>query len=184
VRRMLGARGKQVCARLARPASARRRSTRALVLMRKTIAIFCAVLSFAAMAAAPDLHVVPYMGPDLQKGAYLAISDMSTGPWLFYDNVSEEAPAGKPRGERWRVVVVPPSEEGPTGVVLEKITMGPEGCCLRLRGRWQLEAHQDLAAFRVVEWRSPTELVFSLGNDSYVLAGLGTKVPAITSHEH
>ncbi len=152
--------------------------------MKTNIAVIFAFVSFGALAAPLDFRIVPYKGPSLDRAAYLAITEMSAGPWLFYDNVPEEAPENTARGERWRVVVVPPSEEGSTDIVLEKITIGPEGCCLRLQGRWQLNATQDMAQFRIVEWRSPTEFVFALGNERFSISGLNTKTPTVTPHEH
>jgi hypothetical protein len=111
---------------------------------------------------------------------YPWITKMEIGPidWVYE---SEDV-----AGRAYRVVVT--TSEIYNSMYFEEITIGDEGCCVKVSSTRMFEIEQfakkaglkgELASLRFVEWLSPTSFKFKFHNRSFILRNVEKKIVSV-----
>jgi hypothetical protein len=115
---------------------------------------------------------------------YAWVNSISIGPvdWITSDSGFDEEtlPPETVRGEFWRIAIA--SAEESKIYYVERITMGSEGCCMRVASAERLETYSladrlDLpitVSFAPVRWTSPHSYIFEAEGRQFEIRGLGT----------
>jgi hypothetical protein len=144
-----------------------------------TILVSLAILAcLSSGAVAAEIRLLPEKGAN----SYAWIVFLSRGP-IRWTSTPPAAPGQDPKstGRAYRVVQLV-SEIYDT-VLIEEVTLGNEGCCVKVRAvrRVDLEGFSkafgfigEIAGFSFVDWQSDTSFRFRFHDREFVATGLDT----------
>ncbi len=104
---------------------------------------------------------------------FASVEALFSGPWHHFANAGEDDSIEVPQSERWRLLVIPAIEEGDTLLVLERVVMGAEGCCIRVAER-RLLKFSNHNHFVFERWQGPYSFEFSMADRRYLISGIDT----------
>ncbi len=102
---------------------------------------------------------------------YKWISFLSEGKINWFDDIVDNV-----EGESYRFVVT--TSEIYNQIYIERITLGPEGCCRKLASKKEIPIDKIFIAFNIagersgvkfIDWKSSTSLVFSIYDKKYLI---------------
>lgn len=105
---------------------------------------------------------------------YKWISFLSEGKIDWFDDIIDNV-----EGESYRFVVT--SSEIYNNIYIERITLGPEGCCRKIVSKKEVPIDNVFKAFNItgersgvqfIDWKSPTSLVFSIWGNKYLMENI------------
>ena len=101
---------------------------------------------------------------------YEWITALSSGPIKWKEGITENDTSG----ERYRVVIT--TSEIYNSVYLEKISIGPEGCCVQLQSIQNLNLNNlkvkfglkgEIAGFKLIEWETFNVFIFTIHSRTF-----------------
>ena len=110
---------------------------------------------------------------------WITVMKRGTVDWVYESDDVE--------GRAYRVVVL--TSEIYNTVYFEEITIGDEGCCVKVASTREFEIGQfakkagfkgELAGFRFVDWLSPTSFKFKFKNRLFILRNVEKKQVSVT----
>ena len=124
-------------------------------------------------ARSSEFSLTPVTSEELDDSYPAAIESLHAGPWRFYSETEADGPMNAPRAERWRMLRLSRQEESEDYLLIERVVMGDEGCCIRVQDRMRLRLF-GTGEFGFVAWQGVDRFIFRYASEQYIIAGLGS----------